>query len=126
MGIGGAIVEVSVDGRAFTVAADNDASRKLGGSENELGFNGDGTARILKTVVGWALGGLQLACDDANQDQEYLQEKANLSRLYPITVTFASGLTYGGSGQILGELTFANQSTTNSLGFGGSGKFTQQ
>jgi hypothetical protein len=126
MAIGGAIVEVSINGRAFTVAADNDATRKLGGSENSRGYNGNGTSRLLKAIVGWALNGLQLSCDDDNQDQEFLQEQADLSRDYPITATFASGKTYGGSGQIMGELTFANQSTTNSISLEGSGKFTQQ
>ncbi len=42
--VGGSIESVTLDGRTFAVAADAEAQRKLGGFENEVQANGDGTA----------------------------------------------------------------------------------
>ena len=51
--IGGSIESVSVDNQLFAVAADADATMQLGGFNNEIQPNGDGTSRIIKTRVAW-------------------------------------------------------------------------
>jgi len=45
---GGSIESITMDGREFAVAADAESQRKLGGFENEVQANGNGTARIIK------------------------------------------------------------------------------
>jgi hypothetical protein len=67
--VGGSIESVSIKGRGFAVAADADASRKLGGFENENQMNGNGTTRTIKTRVGWMVSGLSLSLDDTMGDQ---------------------------------------------------------
>ena len=72
MAIGGSIEEITLSGRSFAVAADAEAQRKLGGFENEVLANGNGTARLIKTRVPLSIDGLTLEVDDDRGDQEYL------------------------------------------------------
>lgn len=124
--VGGSIQEVYLNGRAFSVAADADSNRKIGGLENEVKANGDGSARYIKTRVPWSADGLTLSVDDNRGDHEYLQSLADQPDPFPITATYASGVTYQGTGTIVGEMTFSSQNATVSLGLAGEGKFTKQ
>lgn len=124
--VGGPIESVEIDGRYFSVAADSDGNRDLGGFSNEDMPNGDGTARQIKTRKVWMIEGLALATDDLLDDQEYLQSKANQAGYFPITFTFASGSIYGGSGNISGDIKFSNQNATIPLSFSGPQTLTQQ
>lgn len=126
MSIGGPIERVSIAGRAFSVAQDADVTRKLGGKENEIQLNGDGTGRTIQTRVAWSLTGLQLSIDDEATDQEFLQEVSDRAAYVPINVTFASGETYGGTGTVTGELTASSANATGSLTLSGPGKLVRQ
>ena len=90
--VGGSIESISIRGRLFPVAADSEATRKLGGFENEVQANGDGSARIVKTRVPWSLDGLQVEINDTRADEEFLQEIADALEPVPITITLASGV----------------------------------
>ena len=81
--VGGSIESITLDGRNFAVAADAEAQRKLGGFENEVQSNGDGTARLIKTRVPLSLDGLTLEIDDDRADQEFLQELSNRNDFFP-------------------------------------------
>lgn len=124
--IGGSISEVSLEGRVFSVAADADTQRKLGGFENEIQMNGDGTSRTIKTRVGWMVSGLTLSIDDSRLDHEFLQELSDRNSDFAISVTYASGVIYSGKGQITGELQTGSQNQTGSLTLGGGGKLVAQ
>jgi len=124
--IGGSIEEVSLDGRNFAVAADADASRKIGGYENETQANGDGTARQVKTRVPWSITGLTLEMDDSRGDQEFLQSLADRNDFFPVVVSYASGEVYQGVGQVNGENPTSNQSQTAAVELSGPGKLTKQ
>lgn len=124
--IGGSIESCSIDGRNFSVAADADASRKLGGFENETPVNGDGTVRIVATRVGWAITGLTLSIDKDKGDHEFLQSIVNRKAVVPITVTFADDSTYGADGTITGEVAWSSQNATAEVAFGGGGTLAQQ
>lgn len=126
MAVGGSIEEVILSGRSFAVAADADAGRKLGGFENEIQPNGNGTARIIKTRVAWGIDGLTLEVDDDRGDQEFLQDLADRSDFYTIAVTYASGSTYQGTGQMVGENPASSQSATAAISLMGPGKLTKQ
>lgn len=124
--IGGSIESVSMDGRNFAVAADAESQRKLGGFENDVQANGDGTARLIKTRVPLMLDGLTLEVDDDRGDHEFLQELANRNDFFPITLTYASGKVYQGTAQITAELQTSSQSATAAVSLMGSGTLTVQ
>ncbi|MBT56166.1 MAG: hypothetical protein CMF72_22545 [Mameliella sp.] len=117
---------ITIDGRSFAVTADADTSRKLGGFENEVQSNGDGTARTVKTRVPWSLTGVVIEIDDTAGDQEFLQSLQNSNRNVPITATYVSGVSYQATGQVVGEVVFSNQSSSASLDLSGSGEMTPQ
>lgn len=131
MSTGGSLQEVSIRGRNFAVAADADATRKLGGFEATLEANGNETVRKIMTRVPWSISGLTLDCDQDRGDQEFLQDicdgkEADPDGYYAITVTYASGTTYQGRGTITEALEYNNMNTTVAVAFGGPGKLTRQ
>lgn len=124
--VGGSIESVTFDGREFGVAADAEAQRKLGGWENEVQMNGNGTARMVKTRAPLSIDGLTLDTDDDRGDQEFIQELANRNDFFPISITFASGITYQGTAQIVGELQASSQSAMTTVSITGPGQLTKQ
>lgn len=124
--VGGSIESVTLDGREFAVAADAEAQRKLGGFENEVQANGDGTARIIKTRVPLSIDGLTLETDDSRGDQEFLQDLSDGNDYFPVAITYASGITYQGSAQIVGETQAGSQNATSAVSLMGPGKLTKQ
>lgn len=123
---GGSIESVIIDGRNFSVAADAESNRKLGGFENEFQANGDGTGRTVKTRVGWKLDGLSLSIDDARGDLEFLQQRQNSNSNFACVVTYASGISYQGTGQITGEVQASSQNATAPITLEGPGVLTRQ
>lgn len=126
MFVGGPIESISIAGRIFAPAADADVNMKLGGSENEVQQNGNGTGRVIKTAVASMLGGITVAIDADNADQEFLQEVADGNVEVPTTVSYANGSVYSGNMIITGELQVSNQSATASFDMQGSQKLTKQ
>lgn len=126
MPVGGSIESVTLDGRTFSVPADVESGRKLGGFENEVLANGDGTARLIKTRVPLSLDGLTVAIDDDNGDDEFIQALANRSDFWPIAITYASGAVYQGSCQLVGETPTGSQAATKAISLAGPGILTKQ
>jgi hypothetical protein len=124
--IGGSVVAVNLGGREFPATADADITRKLGGYENEVQANGNATSRLIKTFVPAGLTGVVVECDDTRLDHEYLQQLSDANDDFVFSYTLASGLTYQGRAQIVGEFTYSSQSATCSMDIGGTGRFTQQ
>jgi len=124
--IGGPIDSCSIRGRIFSVAADAEGERDLGGFKNEVQPNGNGTARMVKERKPWKMGGLKLSLDDDRADQEFLQEIADSQEFVPITVTLVSGVTYQGNGTITDDLTFNTKDSTAEVSFMGPQALTQQ
>jgi len=124
--VGGSIESVTLDGREFPVGADAEAQRKLGGFENEVQANGNGTARLIKTRVPLSIDGLTIEVDDDRGDHEFLQALSNRNDFYPIAITYASGNTYQGTAQIVGEPQASSQSAMASVSLMGPGVLTKQ
>ncbi len=124
--IGGSIESITINGRNFSVSADTDGQRKLGGFENDVQSNGDGSTRTIKTRVPWSLDGIAMNVDDDNGDQEFLQDLADSNNEFPIAITFVAGEVYQGTGQLTGELTYSNSNATATVTLMGSQKLTQQ
>jgi hypothetical protein len=123
---GGSIESITLQGRIFAVASDAEVQRKLGGFENEVQSNGDGSARMIKTRVPWSLDGLVVEVDDVRGDHEFLQDLSDLNEYYPVAITYASGVTYQGTGQIVGETQASSQAATASVSLMGEGVLTPQ
>lgn len=124
--VGGSVQSVTMAGRTFSVATDADVGFKLGGFENATEANGDGTARLLKTRVPWALTDATLSIDDTNGDLEFLQNLANQNDFFAITITKASGEIYQGNGQIEGEVIAQSATTTAPVSMMGTATLTKQ
>lgn len=124
--IGGSLESITIKGRSFAVTADADTSRKLGGFENEIQSNGDGTARTVKTRVPWSITGVVVAIDDTLGDHEFIQALQDSNDNAPITATYPDEGTYQGVGTIVGEVVFSNQSSTASLDLSGPGVLRRQ
>lgn len=124
--VGGSIESITLDGRNFAVAADAEAQRKLGGFENEVQANGDGTARLIKTRVPLSLDGLTLEIDDDRADQEFLQELTNRNDFFPVVISYASGNDYQGAAQLVGETQASSQNATAAVSLMGPGILTKQ
>lgn len=124
--IGGSLESLTIRGRNFAVAADAEANRKLGGFENEVLANGDGTARMIKTRVPLSLDGVVIEIDDSRGDHEFLQDVANLNEFVTIALTYASGITWQGSATIVGEFQSSSQSATAPISLMGPGVLTRQ
>lgn len=124
--VGGSIESVSLDGREFPVAADSEVQRKLGGFENEIQSNGDGSGRMIKTRVPWSLDGLTVEVDDGRGDHEFLQGLSDNDDYFPIAVTYASGEVYQGQGQIVGEMQASSQNATAAVSLMGPQALTIQ
>jgi len=124
--IGGSIESISLGGRLFAVPADIESQRKLGGFENEVQANGDGTARLIKTRVPLSIDGITVSIDDSREDQEYLKGLADGTDYFVIAITYASGVTYQGQAQIVGEFQTSSQNATAAISLMGPGELTQQ
>lgn len=124
--VGGSIVAVTFDGRRFSVPADADVQRKLGGFMNAVESNGDETARLIKTREPWSLDGVTVAVDDSRGDAEFLQALADQNDFFAITAELASGVIYQGTGQIVGDLQTGTQASSAAFNLMGTGKLTPQ
>ena len=123
--IGGSILSLSLQGRQFSVTADADIAMKLGGFENELQMNGDGTERQIKTRVPSQLGDVTVSIDDVNGDLEFLQSIADSNELVDGAIELASGAIWVGRLTITGELIKQTNATTASFTLQGT-KLKQQ
>lgn len=126
MSIGGSMEAIALDGRNFAVAADAESNRKLGGFENEVLSNGDGSARLIKTRVPLMLDGLAIDTQDDRGDQEYIQGLADRTDFFPIVLTYASGVDYQGTAQLVGEVQRSSQNATTVITLSGPGILTRQ
>ncbi len=124
--IGGSIEQISLSGRIFSVPADADIGRKLGGFENEFQANGDGTGRLIKNRMGWSIDGLLVQIDDTSDDEDFLKDLANEKDFFAVSITYASGDVQQGEGQIVGENPTASQAATKAISLMGPGELTLQ
>lgn len=124
--VGGSIESITLDGRNFAVAADAEGQRKLGGFENEVQANGDGTARKIMTRTPWALDGITVSIDDGRGDDEFIQGLQNRKDFFPIAISFASGTVYQGTGTVTGETPTSSQSATKQISLMGPGNLSSQ
>jgi hypothetical protein len=123
---GGSIIEVSINGRIYPVAADSESNRDLGGFTTEIEANGDGSARKVKTRRPWKVDGLTIEIDDSRGDQEALQAISDGDEDVAISVTYANNVTYSGKGTVTGEFASTSKNATAPVTLSGSGTLRKQ
>ena len=124
---GGPIRELNLNGRDFTVAQDSEGNRRLGGDQNTIEMDGDGVNfRIVKEVVSWQEGPFAVTCDDERGDLEFLQELANRSDPFSITITYWDRTIYQATGTIVDETVKSSKNGTAPITLAGGGKLTKQ
>ena len=124
--VGGSVEAISIAGREFAVTADADINFKLGGFENEVQPNGNGTARIIKTRVPSGMSAIVVENNPDRDDHEFVQSIADGNNFEATTITYAGGTTYQGRATVVGELQGSTQSATLSFDMQGEGKFVKQ
>jgi hypothetical protein len=124
--IGGSIEEITLDDRPFTLAADSEAARILGGYENEVLPNGNRTSRLIKKIKQGGFDGMRLSCDNDRGDQEYVQDLANAKRFFRMHLTGTDGTVYQGRCQITGDIQYDYQTATLTVNLMFDGVITQQ
>lgn len=111
---------MTIGGRYFKVAHDGSGNKALGGRNSEVQMNGDGSYRVVQTVMPGMFSDIQVEIDDGRNDLEYLQEWADEALPRACTVTTASNVTYTGDLVIVGEITKDETNGLATLGFQGS------
>jgi len=104
MSIHGAMRSFTYDGRAFKVGHDGSGNKAIGGRNNEIAMNGDGSFRVIQTVMPGSFSDLQVEVDDSRGDQEFLQGHANAGLPKPAVATYAANISYTGDLVITGEI----------------------
>jgi hypothetical protein len=93
---------------------------------NEVMANGDGSARLIKTREVWMLEGIPIEIDDSRGDHEYVQDLANENDFFAVGITYASGTTYQGDAQLVGEMKYTSKTTMMPISLSGPGNVTPQ
>ncbi len=126
MSIGGSLESIIINGREFPIPADVDANVKLGGFENDVQANGNGSGRLIKTRTVPSFEGLSVSVDFDRGDHEFLQEVADSNELTEVALTYVTGVVVQGLATITGDLAASTQSATVPLSMMGVGKFSRQ
>jgi hypothetical protein len=98
----------------------------MGGFNNEIQMNGNGTGREIKTRVASGVDGLLVEINHLTNDLQWLQDLANRIGGFDWEATLADGSVFQGRMTIVGELQGSTQSTTAAVSLQGSGVITRQ
>lgn len=121
--VGGGLRKVKIGARTFKCPADHDPNRNLGGAENTIQMNGDGTVRISQEEKPWLMK-VQVVIDDKEGDQEYLQDLIDRGVLSECKFEYRAA-KWGGEGTVAGELTASGKDSTAEITLSGPGKLEQ-
>ncbi|MBP7735953.1 MAG: hypothetical protein KA369_08275 [Spirochaetes bacterium] len=122
----GPVESVSIKGRTFSVAADADVARDLGGAAPKIELNGDDTGRVIQEKVPWKLAGLSVQIDDDRGDQEFLQDIRDAGEFVDVSATFADGSVYFGQGIVTDKAERASKTGLMDISLEGPGKLKKQ
>lgn len=126
MATGGSVNNITVNDRTFRVAADADPTRDLGGFSSEIKPNGDSTAREIMTRKVWKLEGITVEIDPNSDDQEFLQDLANVPGYYAISIELVDQTVYQATGKPVGDLQASSMDASMSLSLSGPGRLVKQ
>jgi hypothetical protein len=102
----GPLESITIKGRRFSVAEDDTTNLNLGGKNNEVYANGDGTVRVQQSRVPSSVEGINIIFDPDKDDDGYLTEIKESGDLVDVSITANDGTIFSGSAQITGDLVF--------------------
>ena len=120
----GAWESIVLDGRRFACKADDSVKVTLPGFENEVIVGGDGSNWLKKTRHAGKISDINVICNPANEDHEFLQGLADSMEFFPVSGTKVNGTVYGGDMQI--TKTVEHDDSENVVGLELSGKLEKQ
>lgn len=97
----GAWESIVLNGRRFACKADDSVKVTLPGFENEVIVGGDGSNWLKKTRHAGKISDINVICNPANEDLEFLQELADSLEFFPVSGTKVDGTVYGGEMQLV-------------------------
>lgn len=100
----GCVESIVINGRRFTCDAEDKCSVTLGGFDNEVKPNGDGTNRLIKSRHAGKIEGLNVIVDNSKDDQEFLQESQDSLEFFDVSATEIDGTVLGGKMQLTESL----------------------
>jgi hypothetical protein len=116
---GGPIESITIKGRRFACDGEDSGKIQLGGFNNELKPNGDGTARQIKSRKLATITDLNPQCDPSRGDLEYLQGIQSSFEMADTAVTLVDGTVYSGAMQITDEVEYDAKEGTCGLSMAG-------
>jgi hypothetical protein len=102
MGASGTLKSISLNARSFSVPDDCDVNIDLGGYENEIKRNGDGSDRQVKTMKPGGISGVQVIGGD--DVLEYIHGIKQQNEFADVALELVGGRQYSGRVQISGQL----------------------
>lgn len=102
----GPLESITIKGRRFAVAEDDTTNINLGGKNNEVYANGDGTVRVQQSRVPSSVEGINIIFDPDKDDDGYLSEIKETGDLFDCSITANDGTIFSGSMQLIGDLIF--------------------
>lgn len=125
MPVGGSIREIHLAGRTFSVAADGEVERVLGGAQNEVRIFAK-SSTVVQSIRPWALRNVVVSIDPNLADHEFLQAIANGSLsgadsngFYSMSITYVLGEEWVGVGTIVDEPAHNSHKSTCTLNLSG-------
>lgn len=101
----GDIRQLKINSREFDVKGGDSAVKiRLAGFQNEMELSGNGNPLIRQRRKLAGFSDCPIMVDDTNQDLEYLQSLADAATPVPVSMTLATGITYGGTLAIVSDL----------------------
>jgi len=122
---GGPIESITIQGRTFAVAQDSDPDRVLGGKQNSIEANGDGSVRVIQEQVPSKIDGIAIVIDDDRGDQEFIQDLKDQGELVDVSVTYVTGSVYYGSMAVVDASKYSPKKATMEIHLAGK-KLTKQ
>lgn len=116
----GAWESIVLNGRRFTCKSDDSVKTKLPGYENETIVGGDGTMYIKKTRHAGSISDINVICNPANDDFEFLQGLQDSMDFFPVSGTKLDGTVYSGSMQLTDAIEHDDGENTVSLSLEGT------
>lgn len=101
---GGDIRQLTIGGRAVTVAPESSIKLSIGGKTNEAKIAGDSTLVVTQKARLAGFADCTIVNDPESQTLEYLQGLADDATETSVVMTLSNGTIYGGKLVVLGEL----------------------
>jgi hypothetical protein len=98
--IAGPFQSHTFSGRTYKCDAEDDVTITIGGRQNEVVPNGDGTTRVKQTRLVGTMEGINLVCDPATDDMNYLLELQEKGEPFDYSGTTNDGTIWTGKIQI--------------------------